>query len=344
MGLAISVSIISLYLAMRNISFKDVGEALRQADYRYVSLALISVGINTLAKAVRWKVLLGSRSHLVSFIQIQKSLLIGHALNLIYPGRIGDFNRAYVIGGSGPGRTFVLGTVALEKVVDLFSYAVLFVILLLSIPLPGWVSDSGYAIAITAVLVSIAVILVTHQRTIVIRIIERLTSLFPKQIQIFTNNRIRAGSASLDILQNNAGLVKLGLWSAVVWGTAILNNHLTMLAFDIHLPLTASLLILIALQAGIAIPSVPGRIGIFEYICVLSLAVFGVDQATAFSYGILLHAIVLLPATLLGLLFFAASGISKEDINLKNSNEADDSSHLPDKIQRTSSSSHIEKS
>jgi len=343
-GLAITITMVSLYLAVRNISLQDVGEALKQADYRFVVLALISVGINTVAKAARWKVLIGSRNHRVSFYQVQKSLLIGHALNILYPGRIGDLNRAYDIGGKGPGRTFVLGTVALEKVIDLLSYAVLFMVLLLLIPLPGWVSNSGYTFAIAAIMVSIAVFLVTHQRTLVIKIVEQVTSRFPKQVQTFTNTRVRAGSASLDVLQHNTSLLILGFWSAVVWGTAILNNHLTLLAFDIHLPLTASLLILIALQAGISIPSAPGRFGIFEYICVLALGVFGIDQATAFSYGILLHAIVLLPATILGLFFFATSGTSRADLRTQTATGEEGSENPPDKVKNSSSSSHLEKS
>jgi uncharacterized membrane protein YbhN (UPF0104 family) len=161
------------------------------------------------------------------------------------------------------------------------------------------------------------VIFVTYNRGFFMRIIERVSSWLPERMQSFAAPRLQGGIASLDILKSNTNLIKLGLWSALVWGTALLNNHLTLLALDIHLPLTASLLILIALQVGISIPSVPGRFGIFEYICVLALGVYGIDQATAFSYGILLHAIIMLPTTMLGLLFFATSGLSREDISVR---------------------------
>jgi uncharacterized membrane protein YbhN (UPF0104 family) len=93
-----------------------------------------------------------------------------------------------------------------------------------------------------------------------------------------------------------------------VWVTAVLTNHLALLAFQIQLPIAASMLVLIVLQVSIALPSVPGRIGIFEYLCVLSLAVFGIARSVGFSYGILLHIVALLPSTLLGLLFLAMLG------------------------------------
>jgi uncharacterized protein (TIRG00374 family) len=308
---------VSLYLALRNISLQEVGESLKQANYWYVGLALISVGINTLAKTSRWMILMKPRRQHLNYFKVLKSLLIGQALNNLYPGRVGDLSRVYVVGGLGAGRTFVLGTIGIEKVIEMFSYAVLFVILLLLIPLPDWISSSGYILAIIAVGVTIGVMLITYQRSLVLRILERISGRFPERLQTYSIPRLRAGIDSLEVLQSNPDLFKLGLWSAIVWGTAILNNHLTLLALNIYLPLSASVLILIALQAGISIPSVPGRFGIFEYICVLALGVYGIDQATAFSYGILLHAIVMLPTTLLGLLFFASSGLSREDISVR---------------------------
>jgi uncharacterized membrane protein YbhN (UPF0104 family) len=114
--------------------------------------------------------------------------------------------------------------------------------------------------------------------------------------------------SSLGILQDHRGLFGLSFWSVVIWGTAVLTNHLTLLAFGINLPLTASLLILISLQVGITLPSAPGRVGIFEYICVLALSLFGVERHIALGYGFLLHGIVFLPTTLISLSFIPLLG------------------------------------
>jgi uncharacterized protein (TIRG00374 family) len=337
-GLAIGISFLSLYLALRNISLEEVGASLKQANYSYVAMALVSVGINTIAKTSRWIVLMRPRKQHLKYFQVLKSLLIGQSLNNLYPGRVGDLNRAYMVGSLGLGRTFVLGTIGIEKVVEMFSYAVLFVILLLLIPLPDWVSSSGYTFAIIAVFVTFGVMLVTYQRGFVMRILERVSGRFPERLNKYSLPRLRAGIDSLEVLQSNADLLKLGLWSSIVWGTALLNNHLTLLALNIHLPITASLLILVALQAGISIPSVPGRFGIFEYICVLALGVYGIDQATAFSYGILLHAIVMLPTTVLGLVFFATSGLSREDIRVRSASPIDITDNFPDNTQSPTNS------
>jgi hypothetical protein len=68
----------------------------------------------------------------------------------------------------------------------------------------------------------------------------------------------------------------------------------------------------LVLQAGISMPSVPGRIGLFEYLCVLTLSLFGVSQEEALSYGIVLHALVFLPTILLGVLALMGVGMRPE--------------------------------
>lgn len=341
-GVPVVISLVSLYLALKDVALDDVLEALSNTDVRFIVLVLITVMVNTFAKAARWKALMRPGGHNVSYFQAIKSLLVGHTLNLLYPGRVGDLSRAYEIGGLGLGRTFVLGTVVVEKILDMLSYAFLFIYLLFLIPLPGWVSDSGYAFTGVALIVSFATIIIAFQRDLVMRIVERITDLFPERIKTYTNTRFRSGITSLDVLQNKTDVLILGLLSALVWATAILNNHLTLLAFDISLPLSASLLILIALQVGITIPSVPGRFGVFQYICVLALGVFGVDQATAFSYGILLHIIVILLPTLFGLVILAISGYSKAPTEPHSRADVANSTVTSEGIQPTAG--HIERS
>jgi uncharacterized membrane protein YbhN (UPF0104 family) len=56
--------------------------------------------------------------------------------------------------------------------------------------------------------------------------------------------------------------------------------------------------------AGLSLPSLPGKIGIFEYASILALSVFGLDRSTGLSYGILLHIVAYLPVVVLGLYSF----------------------------------------
>jgi hypothetical protein len=112
---------------------------------------------------------------------------------------------------------------------------------------------------------------------------------------------LQAGLDSLNFVRTPKALAWVALLTAGIWGLAFLNIELILQAVRIGAPLAASLLILVALQAGISLPSLPGKVGVFEYVCVLSLAAYGVDRSIGLSYGILLHAVVYLPTLALGL-------------------------------------------
>jgi glycosyltransferase 2 family protein len=109
-------------------------------------------------------------------------------------------------------------------------------------------------------------------------------------------------------------LLKVGVWSGIIWITALSNNYLTLKAMGIDLPLEASLFVLVALLAGVTLPAAPGSIGVFELICVLTLGYYGVDPSQALSYGLVLHFLVVVPILILGLVSMWSLGLSRAKI------------------------------
>jgi uncharacterized protein (TIRG00374 family) len=261
-----------------------------------------------LLKTFRWRVLLGQPGKEISLRILSMALVAGQMINWIVPARLGDFSRAYTVGGrtpSGAGRVFVFGTVMLEKILDLSCYALLFVLLFLLIPLPSWINSSGFVIVGLAVAVALVTVLLAFRRQSLVRFFRWLGARLPQRVAAYLDRRfaprIRSGLDVLDVLHSPVEVVKLGVWSALIWGSMLVTNQLVMLALGIHLPLSASLLIMVALQASISLPNMPGTLGLFEYVCVLALSVFDVSESLALSYGILLHAVAFLPVLVLGL-------------------------------------------
>ena len=76
------------------------------------------------------------------------------------------------------------------------------------------------------------------------------------------------------------------------------------------MPPVVAVLLLIALQIGVRLPSSPGSIGVFHYLCVVTLSLFGVERSVAFGYGVILHLVMYLPPSLLGLMYLGRSGYS----------------------------------
>jgi glycosyltransferase 2 family protein len=301
--LGLTVSGLSLYLAVRNVEYKDVIRVLRHANIWFICLSLTSVALNILGKALRWQVLMGKHGQEVPFRVILGVLLIGQMLNTLIPARVGDISRAYMLGRVGLSRIFILGTVALEKILDMLSYVFLFLLLIILMPVPGWVRQPVYPFVIIAMSVFLTTLLLVRRQKWLIQSDFWMKKWLRWNISERITIRIKNGLASLSILQDYKNNIRLGLLSVIVWSTAVLTNYLVMRALALDIPSIAALFLLIVLQAGISIPSVPGQIGVFEYLCVLALGVFAIDSTTALSYGVLLHMIVLLPIIISSILF-----------------------------------------
>jgi hypothetical protein len=62
---------------------------------------------------------------------------------------------------------------------------------------------------------------------------------------------------------------------------------------------------------GTILPTSLLQIGVFHYLCILTLAMFGVEQHAALTYALLLHALVYVPMVAGGVL-----GLWSEDYDL----------------------------
>ena len=97
--------------------------------------------------------------------------------------------------------------------------------------------------------------------------------------------------------------LRLLVWTAGIWLLAASTNYFILVALHIQTPLVlASLLVLVVLHLGLVVPTSPARIGVFHYLCLLSLSLLGVEESLALAYGFVLHFVVVLPVIFAGLL------------------------------------------
>jgi uncharacterized membrane protein YbhN (UPF0104 family) len=302
LALGIAVSLLTIALAARGVDYRSVGATLGQASPWLVGLALVSVVVNNLAKTARWRLLTFDRGAHVSFGQALRLHLVGQMLNNVLPGRVGDLSRIYMAGEIGVARPFVLGTVAVEKAVDMVCYALIFGLLLLLMPLPAWVSQPAYVMLVVTAGVAGAVAFALLYRRRTAGLPGWALAVLPAAYRGRADGMAADALDSLRVLLHGPSSLGVALWSALIWATAVLTNWLVLLALGIAAPAVAPLFVLFVLIAGINLPAGPGQIGVFEYICVLALGVFGVGQVAGLSFGLLLHGLVFVPAILGGVL------------------------------------------
>lgn len=307
--LGLLLSGLTLTLALQKVSLWEVWREIRQADALWVSLAVLSVLVNILLKGIRWYRLTAEVGRRAGIPRVIAANVAGQLLNFIYPARAGDVSRVLIVGQGGREKAYALGSVVLEKLIDLAAYALLAVVLLILLPLPDWLARPVTLASAVAVagLVFVGWWVSDAQRgeRLGFWLASRKAGWLPVKAWAQFVEWVQIGLSALELVRERKRALEFTFWTALVWFTALLNNLLIWFALDMNTSnpgeaLPAALLLLVGLMAGIAVPSVPGRIGIFEYICILALAVFQIDKTQALTYGITLHAVIFLPALVLG--------------------------------------------
>jgi glycosyltransferase 2 family protein len=297
-GLAFSLA--CLVLALYKVDLKATLSTLQHVDVLFLFLALGNYFLNTLAKALRWQWLLTIRKK-PSLPRTFSILAVGQMVNAFFPARLGELVRAYLMGeAESDNKVYILGTIAVEKVTDMLFLLLSLVVLLPQMALPEWLTGPARGTALVLVILVPCLLVLTWQKDFILRITERMSHLVPVKWRDWLMRQARFGITSLEAVRQPRLLIGLLLWSVLVWVLSALTNYLVFQALDLTLPLSAALLLLVVLHVGTSVPSSPGRVGVFQYLVILSLSVYAVDKNIALGYSIVLYLVIYLSIAVIG--------------------------------------------
>lgn len=291
--LGLLVGLAALALAARAIDFGQVWQVLSEVQLLLVLLTLVNSLLTPITKAVRWRWLFGPNRPSLGIGRLASLIVIGQAINFAIPGRLGELARAYLTGEeAGVSKMYALGTIAAEKLVDLVALGVLVVALMPFLALPDWLAAQVGPIVLTALAVAVVSAALLGGRSIWLRLIDYGLRFLPARQQERWRTRIVAGLDGLLALGSRRAALAVWGWTVIFWLVAATTNLLLLMAFDLPASPLIALFLLAVLQSGVAVPSTPGKIGVFHYLSVLALSVFGVPPAIGFGYGLILHFLV----------------------------------------------------
>ncbi len=94
----------------------------------------------------------------------------------------------------------------------------------------------------------------------------------------------------------------------ISWGLAVVYQYILLLAFIPSAQLLWAAFGLATASMGVALPSSPSYIGVFEAAWVGALAIFQVPMATALAYALIIHVIHILISCVFGIYALAREG------------------------------------
>lgn len=301
--LAIALSLLGLWYVTRNVSPDDLRIALGSARPAYIALALVSFLATTIAKTWRWQQLYRPQADLPPFRPLFWAVNLGQLINMAVPFlRLGELARVYYLGHhTGESKVKALGTLIVEKALELISLAFLLFVLLPYFVLPDLVTNSGLSGAVIAIVALISLVIVARRTELVRRIAMVILGRLPNRWQARLLPWLDSGLAGLSALRS--GRASLGLLGStlIITALSVATPFVLFFAFDIPLGAKHAAAVHIALTVGALPPSTPARIGVFEGIVTFILETFDVgDGALRLAYALVFHLVIVLPQLALG--------------------------------------------
>ncbi len=310
----IVISGVFLYLAFRKIEFKETGQAFKDANYLYVVISSALGMVSLWIRACRWKYLLSPLKR-IGIGSLFSSTMIGFMANNLLPARLGEFIRAYSIGSKeNISKSSALATIVIERVFDGFTVLSFLAIVLIFFDFPGWVKKGGYFAFGFFISVLIFLIFLRLHTKKVIRGVDSWLKFLPANAKDKLKDVLYSFANGLEVLKNSNHLIMVMIFSVAGWLVMASAYQFAIIAFDFKLPLYAPFVVMVILALGVMIPSSPGFVGTYHYLCIVSLALFAISKDVALSFSIVVHISGFIPVTLIGLYYLWRESLSLRDL------------------------------
>jgi uncharacterized membrane protein YbhN (UPF0104 family) len=299
--LGLAISAVALVLALRWAGWRPLREALLHVDLRFLLMGVAVFLISMMARVACWRVLIGRP---VGFGRVLAALNEGYLLNNVLPWRMGELGRAILLGRQpGLSTPLVLSSIIVERLYDMILAVGLMLVLLPVAAGAVWASRAAW-IGAGAVGVALAFVAFALRRPATVEgWVAHLPG--PKTAWLRLWGSFRDGLA---VLQTPRRLALSFAWMAASWALALLEYWAVLRAVLPGVQPVWAAFVLAATLLGVAVPSLPGYIGVFEAAGVAALSVFGVPPDQGLAAALVLHGMVYSIASLIGAVALALDG------------------------------------
>ena len=303
-GIGLAISIFSIWFVLRDVDLGDAWTIIQTASPAWLVLGLLFLSADILFRAVRWQRLILPIQR-VRFLPILGYLLVGYLANNVLPARLGELVRSHYLGDRERiSRASTLGTVVVERVVDIVVLVAIAAVAILVLNVRGVVASAILvALAVTGLLVvALAIGIAAHRLPGAARmagLLERWPS------AAGAARKLRDGLA---VAGRPRTLGEALVLSVAAWGSTVIAFAAIGQAIGLHLLIGEASLLAAGVALATAIPSGPGYLGTYELAAVKIAEALGRSSEQAFALALLAHATVLVLTSVAGAAAFLRLG------------------------------------
>jgi uncharacterized protein (TIRG00374 family) len=315
--LGIAVSAVFLYFALRGLNLGLVWNHIRTGNYWWLipSVAIYFFGV--WARTWRWHYMLRALKP-IPLTRLFPVVCIGYMGNNIYPARIGELLRAYVLKRKeGVSIGASLATILVERI---FDGVIMLLFVFVGLPLVPSIPANWRQFVIVFSLLffgALAVFFVLaasprYAQLVYNWVIDRL---IPQRFRELVRGFADRFMEGLYFLRSGRDVLMIFVTSLVVWLAETGKYWFVMHAFDFEVSFFVLMLMNGVVNLFTTFPSAPGYLGTFDEPGIEVLKAFGVDKHIAGAYTLVLHAALWLPITLLGAFYMWRESLTWSDLS-----------------------------
>ena len=305
MYLGFIVSGIFLFLVLRKIRFPETVTALRLANYKVIfgaSCATLFLGV---LRALRWRYLIQNHYLVPSWFFV-KAFFVGFLANSALPARLGEIVRAKSLGDLSKGiiktgGTKSLASIFVERVLDGLILLFIFVALAFIFSFPNWMKKVAYISAsISICLFGLNITILVHREG-VYKILRKVMSRFNEDLREKMLNMFKWFAEGLGVIKNRRNMIPFLIRSIMIWLLEGLIIYAFITSLNIDAPIISGYFVMILVGFGIAIPSAPAYVGVYQFACIKALSIWGISESISLSFALVMQAVTFVPMNLIGL-------------------------------------------
>lgn len=315
-ALGLGISAFFVWIGLRNLDHNLLIDTIKSIDGGWLFVAAAVYFIATYILAWRWYYLLRPVK-VVHPNRLFPIVVIGYMGNNIYPARIGELVRAYILKRKEQvNYAPCLATILVERVFDGLVLLTFILTALLFVdfdePALNTVIYVTVPLFLGALLVFSALALRPDRtRSVYTKVITRVIP--SPGIQEKVLHLAGHFMTGLETLRTPRLLLLTWISSIASWTVEASTYWIVLHAFDFSVTFWVLMLAMGFANLTTIIPSAPGYVGSFHLAVGVTLTAFGVAKEDAGAYAVVMHLVLWLPVTLIGFLYFIRMGMKWSD-------------------------------
>jgi glycosyltransferase 2 family protein len=324
------LTFVFLFIAFKGVNFSNILFYISRASITWILVLILLLLLSHLIRAYRWKIIIASVKPDASIINLFGALMVGYGVNCAVP-RLGEISRAVVLGKwEKISRTSMLGTVIVERVIDILSFAIAVIIsgyiysgnIYETFP---WLKTSLYVVTVLMIAVIIFLLLLIKFKERLTKIVISKLSKVSEKLALklaYVFEMLIVGFGSLKGLGNILLTILLTVVILLVYS---LNSYISFFIFGMEnnsvVNFGMAWVVMSISSIGVLIPT-PGGMGSYHtFIKSILVLLYGFGKEISLAYAVVTHIVSYLLFIFSSLFFFfwlnkkySGSFLNKKDV------------------------------